>query len=168
MRMASCTHGAGARRWPLGIACWAGLLGFYEVLAGGPSWPEVAAGGLASFLATIAVFASGEPAHLGRMQWSWWWLLARRLPRQIWTDAARILGSALGPSSPSGRFRSVPFEPGGEDPVSGSRRALVTAGGSVAPNSYIVTIAAERSELLIHQLVDTEVPPGHGDRLWPI
>ncbi len=152
----------------LAAACWAGLFILYEVLAGSLSWPEAAAGMLASLLATIAVLAPGREQHLGRMPWSWWLVLARRIPRQMVVDTARVLGAAVGRSAPSGSFRHLPFEAGGDDPVSGSRRALVIAGASIAPNSYIAQVEPEHERLLTHQLVVTEEPPGRGDTRWPI
>jgi hypothetical protein len=135
---------------------------------GSPSWPEAVAGAVASLLATVAVMWSGSPEHLGRMSWGWWLLLARRLPAHVIGDTVRVLAAAVGPAAPSGSFRSLEFERGGDDPVSASRRALVIAGASVAPNAFVLGIESESKQLLSHQLVPEDSPPGRGDPLWPI
>lgn len=166
--MGRCKDRSQPPRLLLAAACWGGLLILYEVMAGSPSWPEAAAGVLASSLATVAVFAPGREQHLGRMPWSWWLILARRIPGQAVADTARVLAAAIGRSAPSGVFRPVHFEAGGDDPVSGSRRALVIAGASIAPNSYIAELEMEDEKLLTHQLVATDEPPGRGDPRWPI
>lgn len=157
-----------ARRPILASSCWAGLFILYEVPAGSPSWPEAIAGGLASLAATAAVLASGRPEYLGRMRWSWWWLLLRRLPSQVIRDLFQVLRASVVPSRLVGRFRSVAFDPGGDDVVSGSRRALVVFGASVAPNTYVVAIHRERNALLTHQFVPGGPSPGRGDPQWPI
>lgn len=159
-------------RWVLAAACWAGLLGVYLLLAGGLDWPEVAAGATASALATLAVMGSGHPDHLGRMRWAWWLLVLGRLPGRIVADSVRVLGAAIGRSRPKGQMITVPFERGGDNPVDGSRRALVVASASIAPNSYVVTVDAgpntEGDGMLVHQLVPTGEAPGQGDRMWPV
>lgn len=166
--MASRTEEFRAPRRLLGVGCWAGLWLLYQVLAGSPSWAEAVAGAVAAWLATVAVMSPGSPDHLGRMRWSWWLLLARRLPPAVIGDTARVLAAVLGSTGFSGRFRSVPFEPGGADAVSASRRALVIAGASVAPDAFVVLVEPESKVLLSHELVAKASPPGEGDLLWPI
>ena len=152
----------------LGAACWVVLWILYEVLAGSPGWPELVAGGLASMAATIAVLASGSGEHLGRMRWGWWWLLIRRLPIEVIADTTRVLAAAVHRSRPSGRFRTVAFESGGDDTVSASRRALVILGASIAPDAYVVAIDREKEAMLTHELVAKEPSSGQSDPRWPI
>ena len=73
------------------------------------------------------------------MRWGWWWLLIRRLPIEMIADTTRVLAAAVHRSPPSGRFRTVAFEAGGDDTVSASRRALVIFGASIAPDAYVVS-----------------------------
>lgn len=172
--MPTTTEGPERPRWVLAAACWAGLLGVYLLLAGGLDWPEVVVGATSSALATLAVMGSGHPDHLGRMRLAWWLLVLWRLPGRVVADSARVLGASLGRSQPKGRMIVVPFDRGGDDPVDGSRRALVVASASIAPNSYVVTVDAgadadaEVDGMLIHQLVPTREAPGKGDRMWPV
>jgi hypothetical protein len=166
--MAPHSESAHAPRPLLAFACWGGLLLLYETLAASPGWPEAAAGALASLLATAAVLASGSPEHLGQMSWGWWFLLMRRLPLRVLGGTVRVLAATVGVEVPRGRPRSLRFEAGGADPVSASRRALVIAGASLAPNSYVIGVDPEASTLLTHQLVPKDPAPGQGDPLWPI
>lgn len=170
--MPTMTEGPERPRWVLAAACWAGLLGVYLLLAGGLDWPEVVVGAASSALATLAVMGSGHPDHLGRMRWDWWPLVLGRLPGRVVADSVRVLSAALGRSQPTGRMMVVPFDRGGDDPIDGSRRALVAASASIAPNSYVVTVDAradaEDDGMLIHQLVPMAEPPGQGDQMWPV
>ena len=165
--MPTSAEESGGLRPVLWVACWSALFLLYEVLAGSPSGPEAAAGAVGSLLATLAVMSSGHRDHLGRMRWRWWLRLAD-IPGRVIADTWRVLEAAVGPRAPSGRFRSLPFEAGGDDPVSGSRRALVIAFASIAPNSYVVRIDEDGKGLLTHQLVRVDDTPGDGDQEWPI
>jgi multisubunit Na+/H+ antiporter MnhE subunit len=70
-----------------------------------------------------------------------------RWPRDLWA-----LASAL-TSRPTGRIVEEPFEATGEDPRSAARRALAVVGGTLAPNSIVVEIDADRGVLVRHDLV---------------
>jgi multisubunit Na+/H+ antiporter MnhE subunit len=55
-------------------------------------------------------------------------------------------------------FVEVPFDAAGEDPESTAYRALTEAFGSLAPNTVVVEIDAERGVLVAHQLRITDDP----------
>jgi hypothetical protein len=76
------------------------------------------------------------------------WDGVRRWPRDL-----VLLIRALAAREP-GRVVEVPFAATGEDPRSAARRALAVAGGSLAPNSIVIEIDAERGVLVRHELVD--------------
>ncbi|HEX6456401.1 MAG TPA: hypothetical protein VF009_07775 [Solirubrobacterales bacterium] len=98
------------------------------------------------------------------------WLL--RLYRPLLSvprDLAR-LGSALRVAFPNlwfgkaprrvvGRFRALPFEPGGGGPEDRGREALAELAGSFSPNTFVVGLDRERGVLLVHQLVPEEGEP---------
>jgi hypothetical protein len=67
-----------------------------------------------------------------------------------------------------GAFRVIHFDAGGDDAHSVARRALVVAGVSLPPNSFVVSIDAERGRLLIHNLVPPAHSPGGPDEEWPL
>lgn len=81
-----------------------------------------------------------------------------QLPVVAWSvvrDTAIVTGAllrALGGTPPDDRLQRVPFDPGGDDPVSAARRALVVAGTSASPNSIVVDADAERGILIVHRL----------------
>ena len=52
-----------------------------------------------------------------------------------------------------GAFRAVRVPVGGDNPRSRGRRALVAVLGSLAPNTYVVEVDAERKLALLHDLV---------------
>jgi hypothetical protein len=70
-----------------------------------------------------------------------------RWPRDLWALARAL------PSRPTGRIVEEPFEATGEDPRSAARRALAVVGGTLAPNSIVVEIDADRGVLVRHDLV---------------
>lgn len=152
----------------LWVACWSGCWLLYLALAGSTDWAELLAGAISSLMATVAVVVSGDVEYLGRMKPAWWFLLIRRLPGRVLADTVRVVGAILSPSPIAGRLLWVPFDPGGDHSLSGSRRALVKAGASIAPNSYAVIMDRKQGRMLTHQLVATNEPPGHGDRQWPV
>lgn len=152
----------------LAMATWAGLSVLYLALAGGASGAEVVAGALASLAATVTIMAAGSREHLGRIRWEWWLILIRRLPSQMFRDTIGILVTSLRPNMPPGRFRPLEFQAGGDNPISGSRRALVAFGASMAPGSYVVRLNRRRQELLTHQFPPKEAAPARVDPQWPI
>jgi multisubunit Na+/H+ antiporter MnhE subunit len=96
-----------------------------------------------------------------------WLRHALRLPRAIaadtWTVLAVLTNHVTGHRRVRGVWRAVPFAHGGPDePEAGARRALVTAGVTMTPNTIVVGIDPDRDELLVHQLASA---PADLDRL---
>ena len=89
-----------------------------------------------------------------------------RIPGRILLDCG-IVATALFRKRPSS-FRTIPFDPGDASAEAAARRAIVTAGVSAAPNTYVVAIDRSRGLILVHQLVPTALPPGGGDTEWPL
>lgn len=151
---------------------WLGLLLLYLLLAGSVNWQEVVAAVVLAGIAAGAVTATCRTGSLHFQPRLRWLPHFRRLPRQVLVDCL-IVGAALARvlfrrEKIEGTFRSIPFDPGGEDAESATRRALVTAGACLAPNTYVVAIDAEQGQLLLHQLVPSVQPPGGGNREWPL
>lgn len=155
-----------------GAGWWLGFFPLYLLLAGQPSWQEAAAGVVLAAVAALAVTMTCRAGSL-HFQPHWRWLCHfRRLPGQVLTDCA-IVAAALGRAlfrreQIEGVFRTIPFDPGGDDPESAARRALVMAGVCLAPNTYVVAMDRERGELLLHQLTPSAQPPGGSNREWPL
>jgi multisubunit Na+/H+ antiporter MnhE subunit len=86
-----------------------------------------------------------------------WFRHAVRLPWSIVKDTATVLAvlanHVTGRKRVRGQWRAVPFPHGSpQDHEAGARRALVTAGVTMTPNTVVVGVDADRDELLVHQL----------------
>jgi multisubunit Na+/H+ antiporter MnhE subunit len=146
------------------------LLVFYLLLVGKVTWPEGIVGCVVAAIAVTARESAcrcGGATHVFAAGWGRRYI---RLPGQVVSDTVRVFAATgwagLHPKG-VGRFLEVPFDPGGDDPASAGRRALVVGGLSVTPNVIAVQIEPEKERLLVHQLADAP-PPGKGDRQWPI
>ena len=140
--------------------------GFYLLLIDTTSSPELYAGAAAALLAALgcaAVNRNGlRGARPGRMA-------PRRVARaagQIPVDVVRVSAAALAqlaaPRPVRGEWRTVPFRHGDRDDGGDmGRRALAEAVGSLAPNTIVIGVDAERDVLLVHQLR----PGGGPDRV---
>lgn len=95
--------------------------------------------------------------------------LARVLPR-IPIDAARVSGAILAAAVRRrplrGRNMRIAFEFGIlDDPVDTGRRALVSYGVCLTPNTILIAMDRENEEALLHALLPARLP---ADARWPI
>ncbi len=109
--------------------------------------------------AAVAVATSSPVGYRTRLEWL---LLARRLPMRTLRESAMVL-SALGRQiagrgAVGGRFRIVQVELPEDPSESTAKRALLIAGESLAPNSYVLGINEETGAMLIHELVEVPEP----------
>lgn len=94
-----------------------------------------------------------------------------RIPSTALRDCAIVFSVLLrrlvGGAKRTGGYRYFPFITGrAADHVAAARRALVIAGISLSPNTYVVESQPRRHRLLVHQLRVRGDPPG--DREWPL
>ena len=160
-------------RWTLyAAAWWLGLFPLYLLVTGSLSGGEILAGILVSGLAALVVTRTRSVGGLHFQPHLRWLRHGRRLPTRVlidtWIVGAALARTLLGRGQSEGAFRTIPFDPGGEDAESAARRALVIAGACLAPNTYVVAVDADNKRLLIHQLTPTAEPPGRGDKEWPL
>jgi hypothetical protein len=123
-------------------------------------WEEEILGVVAAAVAATAAEAVREQGVAGfrpRMRW------LRRAPALPWLalrDSGLVLGALAGQVSRRrpvrGRFRLVPVVLPDDPDEQAAKRALLTAGGSFAPNSYVLTIDTRRALMLTHELVSEE------------
>lgn len=151
------------------IGWWAALFAVYLLLAGKTSGAELVAGAALAVIATIALtkvrLESGARFEL-KAAWlrplaSVPWQTLRDCFVVLAADCARVFRSRG-----SGRFSEREFNPGGKDSASSTRRAVVVAAVSVAPNSIVLGIDREAHRLLLHELVPTKNTPR--DPNWPL
>ena len=160
--------------WLAGAAVtwWILLAAFWLILVDTTAFSELWAGAAAAAIATLAVLAVRVSGPVLSTPSPGWLARFMSLPVQVISDSIVVMnaiGRRLLLRQPvDGVFRAVPFDPGGDDPRSAARRALVIAGISAAPNSVVVDVDRAGGTVLLHQLIPTLEPPGGGDREWPL
>jgi hypothetical protein len=129
---------------------------FYLLLIDTASLPELYAGAGATALAGAAYEVSREhgfaEASLALAWLTGTWRVLRRVPLQIAFVSGEAIAQLVHPRRSRGRFRSVSFDACGEDSRDVGRRALAEALGSLAPNTIVVGVDADRRLILVHQL----------------
>lgn len=154
-----------------GCVAWALLLGLYLALAGQASMDEAVAGavaGLAAALLSVAVRRTAERRFSFRHVP---WLHVLSGPAvSLAKDTVRVgivlaRAALYGAGAVHGAVVRQPFSREGQEGEAAARRALVTFGVSLPPNSYVLRIADERDEMRLHRLAEWTPSP---DREWPL
>ena len=107
--------------------------------------------------AAEAVREQGLAGFRPRARWLW---RARVLPwravRETWLVLQGLARQSTGRAPSRGRFRVVPVALSDDPHEQAAKRALLTAGESFAPNSYVLAIDDRTGLMLIHELVSEE------------
>jgi multisubunit Na+/H+ antiporter MnhE subunit len=155
-----------ARRVGAWLVWWVLLMSFWVILDNSIEADELLAGaGAAALGAFLAEAAFYQAATRFRMRIAWA-VPALSLPGQVAADTA-IVFTALwrrlvrGEEPPSG-FRQVPVRYGSDTAEAETRRVLLVGGKSMAPNSFVLGLDAEREVMVIHQLVVNQGKPASG------
>ena len=147
----------GAAAWAV---CWVLLMSFWMILNNSAALDEVLAGTGAAALA--ALFVQRLSARDGvRFRIRARWLVpAARLPWDVLRDTGIVFAAlwrrVTRGEQPASALRELPVRYGGTDPESVTRRVLLVAGRSVAPNAFAASLESGRDVLVVHELV----PPG--------
>ena len=135
--------------------------------------PELVSACIAAAIgATVAFALASCSAQKFGARWDWLPIYARRLPLAIVSETWMLLGPMLWKAifdraHARGRFIALPFDPGGDDPHSASRRVAVIYGSSITPNAVPIFIDDQHGLLVLHQL-EARQEPSAGDREWPV
>lgn len=135
--------------------------------------PELVSACIAAALgAVLAAGLTSFSSERFAARWDWLRIFARRLPLAILQESWLLLGpmlwkAAFDRAHARGRFIALPFDAGGSDGHSASRRIAVIYGSSITPNSVPIFIDREHGLLVLHQLKARQ-EPGAGDREWPV
>ena len=152
--------GRGARlRSRLGpwLVAWVLLFALWMLLVATLDPQEILAGVVAS--ATAATFSEvvrGQRIAPFRARMAW---VARAvaLPLRVVSEFGVVMGAlwrrVVLRRPVRGSFRAVPFVVGGRDPRSATRRAVITAAASLAPNRYVIDFDGGEGTVLVHELV---------------
>jgi hypothetical protein len=142
----------------IGIGLVGALIGgaFYLLLIDTTSLPELYVLAGVAALGGIAFLIGREQEFVEARVAPRWLLAAGRLIPRIIVDVGLVCREAvaqlLSPRRTRGVFRAAAFGAVAPTPDATGRRALVESLGSVAPNTIIVGVDAERGLLLVHQL----------------
>jgi multisubunit Na+/H+ antiporter MnhE subunit len=145
------------------LAWWVLLMSFWVILDNSIEPDELLAGAgaaaLGAFLAEVACYQAGTRFRM-RIRWL---VPALSLPGQVVSDMAIVFAAlwrrlVRGDQPPSG-FRQVPVRYGRDTAEGETRRVLLIGGKSVAPNSFVLGLDAEREVMVIHQLVVNQGEP---------
>ena len=163
--MASPPHrGRAARALARGAAawavCWVLLMSFWMILNNSAALDELLAGTGAAALAALFVQRVCARAGVRLRARARWLVPAARLPWDVLRDTGIVFAAlwrrVTRGEQPASRLREVPARYGGTDPESVTRRVLLVAGRSVAPNAFAAALEPGRDVLVVHELV----PPG--------
>ncbi len=143
---------------------WVLLMSFWVILDDSVELDELLAGaGAAALGAFVAELAAYQAASQVRMRIDWV-IPALGLPRPIARDTGLLFIAlwkrlAHGQQPRSGfREEAVRFGP---DTVEGrTRRSLLIAGLSMAPNRFVVGLDSDRDVMVVHELVPTDQEAG--------
>ncbi len=140
--------------WSFGVVL-AGAL--YLLLIDTLDSPELYAGAVVVAIGALAFDAAREQGFAeARPSIGWLPRLPAALVR-IPADVGRLalsLAEQLGrPRARRGELRALPFVAGAADDArDAARRALAEAAGSLAPNTIVIGVDADRDLMLVHQL----------------
>jgi hypothetical protein len=149
------------------VAWWAALMSLWLLLVDTVAMAELLAGaGAAALGATLVEVVEHQAGVRFGVRVDWLAEVAG-LPREILRDTLLVLRAglirALGGPRPASSLRVIPVDPGGGSSEDVARRALITAGRSLAPNSIVLGIDASEGLLLVHHLVPPR-PAQPGER----
>jgi multisubunit Na+/H+ antiporter MnhE subunit len=159
--------GSVTRRVAGWLAWWVPLMSLWVALDDSLATDELLAGaGAAAIAALLAEMACHQAALLFRFRLAWL-LPALRLPGQVALDTMTVYHAlwrklAHG-EDPRGGFTEEQVRPGRNDSEGTLRRALIIGGRSLAPNTFVLGIDAERDVMVVHRLVGRRRAPHEGD-----
>jgi multisubunit Na+/H+ antiporter MnhE subunit len=146
-----------ARLWFF-LAWAAGSMVLWMLLTSTVKGSELVAGAIAAVVTAVVVEAVRERERFAFRPRLRWLRRAVAIPVRVvvesWQVTVALTRHATGRTRVRGTFVAIPFEHGErDDPEAAARRALVTVGVSMTPNTVVVGIDPDRNELLTHQLV---------------
>ena len=152
-----------ARRAGAWLAWWVLLMSFWVMLDDSTATDELLAGAGAAALGAFLAELVAHQAGLAFRMRARWLVPALRLPAQVARDMVIVFAAlwrrlAHG-EQPASAFRELPARHGGDSPEDVARRVLLVGARSLAPNSFVLGIDADRDVMIVHQLVVSEGEP---------
>jgi len=137
------------------------LLGLWMMYTSSPRLSDLYAGFLFAALGVFGSFlirGSGFAAFRPRTRWI---ALGFMEPWYVLIGSYRLAASLIRAllNRPSlARFHAIPFDTGGDDPESSTRRTLTIAYLTIPPDSVVVGIDRHVHELLLHEIQPSPLP----------
>jgi multisubunit Na+/H+ antiporter MnhE subunit len=132
------------------------LAALYLLLADSTVFPELVVGAFAAAVgATGAVLCRAQRRELLRPRLGWLRAAARPAVG-MFTDLVPLTRRLV--TRGGGELRRLPLTVPGDRGERAAFVAFTEALGSLAPNTVVVDVDAERGELLVHELAPTEAP----------
>jgi multisubunit Na+/H+ antiporter MnhE subunit len=155
--------GDASRPWPRRVIAWLTwwvvLMSLWVAVDDSFESDELLVGaGVAAAAALLAELVSDQSEVRLRIRAAWL-PRALRLPGQV-VQQTFLVFAALAKTlfikapPPRGRFRERPVSYGDDTPLGETRRVLLTAAMSLAPNEFVLGIDEERGVMITHQLVE--------------
>jgi multisubunit Na+/H+ antiporter MnhE subunit len=152
-------HPGAVRAW---LIWWALLAALWLALVDTVVVPELVVGAIAAAIAaTGAVIVRGQRQLLLRPRLAWVRCAGGPLRRMV-TDlvplARALWRRGVRRRDERGAMAELPYAAVAVDPEAATHRVFTQALGSLAPNTLVVGVDADRRVLLVHQLVPTADP----------
>ncbi|MBO0833760.1 MAG: Na+/H+ antiporter subunit E [Actinobacteria bacterium] len=146
-----------AGRLGVWLAWWVLLMTLWIIADDSVAADELLAGAGAAALAALLAEVAGYQAETRLRLRAAWLSAALRLPADVARDTG-VVSMALWRrlahgEAPRSAFVEVPVRSGPRTGEGATRRALLIAGRSLAPNRLALGLDAERNVLVVHQLV---------------
>ena len=143
----------------LGMLAWLLFLALYLLLAGKASPEEGAAGAMAATITLLLARKLRKRFKRPLLLQPAWLLLLWRIPvamlSESWLLAVALLRQLRGIET-EGRLIEHPFT-APQDRHDSARRAFMTCGVCITPNSYLVYVDREKKRVLVRQLVGERI-----------
>jgi multisubunit Na+/H+ antiporter MnhE subunit len=153
-----------ARRAGVWLIWWVLMMSLWIIVDDSLATDELIAGAAAAALAATLAELAGYQADIRLRMRIEWLGPALRLPGQLaaetWIVFAALWRQLARGQQPSSGFREMPVRYGGQSMEARTRRALLAAGKSFAPNTFVLGLDAERDVMVVHQLVQAKEADG--------
>ena len=138
------------------LAWWVLLMSLWVAVDDSLQFDELLAGAGAAALAALAAEIASHQAATRLEIRATWLARAFRLPGEVAHDTCTVFAAlartlATG-NPPAGGFRELSVSYGDDTPLGVTRRVLLTGAESLAPNTFVLGMDAERDVMVVHQL----------------
>jgi len=149
-------HGRRAVTW---LTWWVLLMSLWVAVDDSLEPDELLGGAAVAAVAALAAELVCHQAELRFQVRAAWLVQALRLPGEVVQQTAMVFGALArtlltNAPPPRGGYREIPVAFGDDTPLGVTRRVLLTAGRSLAPNEFVLGIDPDRNTMVVHRLVE--------------